>query len=143
MTFEKAKQELAKLADGKYYSISYGFTRFSSDIEEVECGVYIDGFNWFVGSKWEVALDMIKRELGVSQKVDNNEQPLIDDIDTDDFCNKYTPDIGDWLEENYPDDIINRAERIENERNAERIEMMSAKELKADRLEYESNVKGE
>ena len=73
--------------------------------------------------------------------IDATQDAICDIVDVDYFCNRFFGDIGDWLEENYPDDVINRAERIENERNAERIEMMSAKELKADRLEYESNAK--
>ena len=70
--------------------------------------------------------------------IDATQDAICDIVDVDYFCNRFFGDIGDWLEENHPDDIINRAERIENERNNE---VLSAKELKADRLEYESNAK--
>ena len=86
--------------------------------------------------------DQNRETIKTKKSIENKFQSkLIELVDFEYLFNKYTPDIGDWLEENYPDDIINRAERIENERNAERIEMMSAKEKKADRLEYESNAK--
>ena len=83
--------------------------------------------------------DQNRETIKTKKSIENKFQSkLIELVDFEYLFNKYTPDIGDWLEENHPDDIINRAERIENERNNE---VLSAKELKADRLEYESNAK--
>ena len=72
---------------------------------------------------------------------EHQQNTLCDMVDVDFFCNKFYGDIGDWLEDNHPDDIINRAERIEAERNQIRIDNMSKKELKADESEYKGNAK--
>ena len=68
-------------------------------------------------------------------------ETLANMVDFDFFCNKFYGEIGDWLEENHPDDIIHRAERIDNERQAEKYENMTKRELKADESEYKVNTK--
>ena len=44
--------------------------------------------------------------------IDATQDAICDIVDVDYFCNRFFGDIGDWLEENHPDDVINRAERI-------------------------------
>ena len=56
-------------------------------------------------------------------------------VDFDFFCNEFYGEIGDWLEDNHPDDIIQRAIRIESGTN------MTKKELKADESEFKTNAK--
>ena len=71
------------------------------------------------------------------QTVKTQQDTICDMVDVDFFCEKFYGEIGDWLEENHPDDIIHRAERIEIERH----DNLSKKELKADESEYKSNAK--
>ena len=72
---------------------------------------------------------------------EHQQNTLCDMVDFNFFCNKFYGDIGDWLEDNHPDDIIHRAERIEAERNQIRIDNMTKKELKADESEFKANAK--
>lgn len=46
MTFKEAKDELKRIASGKYHTITYGLTEYASDCgaeQVVECHIYIDG----------------------------------------------------------------------------------------------------
>ena len=81
------------------------------------------------------------KELFECHKQPTEQDELCDMVDFNFFCNKFYGEIGDWLENNHPDDIINRAERIEAERNQIRIDNMTKKELKADESEYKANAK--
>ena len=75
MTFKKAKQKLAELAGGEFYSLSYAFTRCSSGEEDAECGVYINGGQWFTARTWETVIELNEIDLGVPKKVNDNQQP--------------------------------------------------------------------
>ena len=69
------------------------------------------------------------------------QETLCEMVDFDYFCNEFYGEIGDWLEDNHPDDIIQRAYRIDRERVQERIANRTQKELKADESEFKANAK--
>ena len=73
--------------------------------------------------------------------VEEQQDTLSDMVDFEFFCNKYYVKIWDWLEDNHPEDICNRAEEIELERFKNRYDNMSKKELKADESEHKGNCK--
>ena len=82
MTFETARKNLAKLADGKFRSISYELTEFSSGKAEVSCTVYIDGFNHFFAPTWEGALNKLKQAMEPKPtEIDPEEAPKTDGLD--------------------------------------------------------------
>ena len=66
---------------------------------------------------------------------EKQQQETLCRVDFDFFCNEFYGEIGDWLEDNHPDDIIQRAIRIESGTN------MTKKELKADESEFKANAK--
>jgi hypothetical protein len=79
MTFKTALKKLKKIADGKYLSINYEFTKFSDKcdgVEEASCTVYIDGYNRHSGPTWKAAFDKLEIEMKGPQPVDPKEQPL-------------------------------------------------------------------
>ena len=60
------------------------------------------------------------------------QETISDMVNFDFFCNKFTSEILDWVEENCPDEVIKRGERASEEQEKKRIENMTPKELKAD-----------
>ena len=65
MTFIEAKNEMKKLADGKYYSLKYEFTEFSSGVLEAECYLYVDPSISVTAPTWDSALTQMRQKLGV------------------------------------------------------------------------------
>ena len=63
MTFAEAKADLRRFAKGKYFSLSYSFSEFSSKDTENECGVYVDKLDWHKADSFE---DAIRKLKGVS-----------------------------------------------------------------------------
>lgn len=59
MTFEEAERKLANFARGRYHSLSYELTTFSSGNREAECMVYVDGLGQKTGPTWATALGLI------------------------------------------------------------------------------------
>ena len=53
------------------------------------------------------------------------------------FCNKFAGEIGDWLEENDPNDIMKRAERIDRQI----YENMTPKQLKQEERDDRANIR--
>jgi hypothetical protein len=71
-----AKDELKKLANGKYHQIRYELTEYSSGMIEVNCCLYIDPKISSIGKTWKDALNKMKINLGLSElKIDPNEAP--------------------------------------------------------------------
>ena len=63
MTFQEAKNELAKLAKGEYRSITY--SQIISDNKNIEsiCEVYIHKFEPAKGPTWKEALEKMKCQV--------------------------------------------------------------------------------
>lgn len=79
MSFRQAKRELEKLANGDYHVLGYKITDFGDDRDNVkleqECSVYVNGFDYYYGATWRIALDKLETAMtGVSLPV------KIDDI---------------------------------------------------------------
>ena len=60
MRMREAKNRLKKLADGKYYSISYEFSEYVNSKPTNRCTTYIDGYSHCSGKTWEESLNKIK-----------------------------------------------------------------------------------
>jgi hypothetical protein len=75
MTFLEAKDELKKLAEGKFHSIEYKLTEYKSGRLENECELYIDPCISTSGLTWREALDKMKQTLGIKTEVDLSEIP--------------------------------------------------------------------
>ena len=79
MTFKQAKKELEKLANGEYHVLIYGITDFGTGRDNVKleqkCSVYVNGFDYYHGVTWRIALDKLESAItGISLPV------KIDDI---------------------------------------------------------------
>lgn len=74
MTFTEARNEMKKLARGKYYSIAYALSEFSSGSLEVECYLYLDPRISVTAQTWDLALALMKQKLGLIP-VDSSEFP--------------------------------------------------------------------
>jgi len=72
---------------------------------------------------------------------EEQQETLCDMVDFNFFCEKFYGEVGDWFEENHPDDVIDRADRIKDERDKERYANMTAQELKDDEDEFNHNAK--
>jgi len=63
LTFEGARAELAKIADGEYYSLTYKLVCYNhegkGDEFVPECSVYITGQEIYSATSWEEALRQI------------------------------------------------------------------------------------
>lgn len=55
MTFGEAKTRLKGLAGGRYHTIGFSLTEFSSGDVKATCSVYIDGGSHHEGPTWEAA----------------------------------------------------------------------------------------
>ena len=76
MTFNEAKSELKKLAEGKYHNISYELTEDRRGGLEAQCHLYIDPRISSHGKTWEDALKKMRVELGLEAlEVDLSEAP--------------------------------------------------------------------
>ena len=75
----------------------------------------------------------------LTDSIESTQDAICDMVDFNYFCEKYTGEILDWLEDNYPKDLIHRAERVERELEQERVENMTPKELEADESEFKAN----
>ena len=76
LTFETAKEELAKLADGAFYKIEYSQKVFSSGRTEPECTVYIDGYDHIHGTTWEGALNAMRIEMQKPVEILSEQVPV-------------------------------------------------------------------
>lgn len=74
MTFEEAKNELKKVANGKYHSIDYQLTEFESGKIESKCTVYINPRISASDLTWNEALAKLVKKLG-KDKIDLSEIP--------------------------------------------------------------------
>jgi hypothetical protein len=64
MNFSEAKDEMKKLAGGKYHSIKYELTEYASGVLEADCYLYLDPRICVSAPTWESAILMMKQELG-------------------------------------------------------------------------------
>ena len=78
MTFKQANAELAKLADGKYNTLSFTLTTHSDGTQETKCMVYVNGLDWYAGKTWRDALSLLRGVLEVCPS-DIEEVPDITD----------------------------------------------------------------
>jgi hypothetical protein len=58
-----AFNKIEKMANGRYFSLSYKITNEQSKKKWQVCGVYIDGFNWHCRETWQKAIDSIQEEI--------------------------------------------------------------------------------
>jgi hypothetical protein len=63
MNFIKAKEKLAKLANGKYHTIQYDLTEFNGGVLTQTCSVYIDGYKFHKAPNWYEALLSLQRQV--------------------------------------------------------------------------------
>jgi hypothetical protein len=63
MTFKEAKDELKKLAKGKYHAIRYELVEYSSGKIETECWIYIDPRISVSTTNWKDALTKMEMIL--------------------------------------------------------------------------------
>jgi hypothetical protein len=70
MNFLEAREELKKLADGRYRTLGYSVTEHESGTKEVECSVYVDGFDWYKASRWEEALQRLESAMFPERQID-------------------------------------------------------------------------
>lgn len=75
MKFWEAKEELKRLANGRYHAIQYQLTEYRGGALEVECYLYLDPRISVTGSNWEDALSKMRLMLKPPQKVDLAEAP--------------------------------------------------------------------
>ncbi len=75
MTFQEAKNELLKLANGEFNSISYELTTFHTGETEVECSVYLGGYGYSKGVTWEMALSELKTKIGIAEEIIEGQEP--------------------------------------------------------------------
>ena len=76
MRFLEAKDELKKLAGGKYHNIGYELTEDRTGGLRAECHLYIDPRISSHGKTWEDALNKMKIELGLDEfEIDLSEVP--------------------------------------------------------------------
>ncbi len=68
MTFQEAKNELLKLANGQFNSISYELTTFHTGETQCKCEVYLDGYGFSEDVTWEKTLNELKQKMGVEPK---------------------------------------------------------------------------
>ncbi len=67
MTFKDALERLKKLSDGKYHAMKFEIAEYGhGEGGRTECGLYIEGYNWYEGRTWGEAFD--KLEVGMGQK---------------------------------------------------------------------------
>jgi hypothetical protein len=75
MKFKEAKDELKKMAKGKYHSIQYQLVEYASGILECECYLYVDPNTSVTTSNWKDSLYKMRMILEPSQKVELSEMP--------------------------------------------------------------------
>lgn len=63
MKFEEAVKKMEELAQGKCFSLQIDYLKHSSNIVEVEYGVYIENFQFQLGKTWEEAIDKLENEI--------------------------------------------------------------------------------
>lgn len=63
MKFVTAKSKLIEMADGKYSSMSYEVTNYSTGRTGVECKVYIEGHTHYTGESWQEALGKLQKAV--------------------------------------------------------------------------------
>lgn len=65
MTFKQAQKQLKKIAAGRYHAIKFSLTTYNIDCggNNVECGVYIDGYGHHSGVTWEAAFESLTEEM--------------------------------------------------------------------------------
>lgn len=74
MTFEQAEIRLKKLADGKYYSLSYDLSTSADGKKEARCWVYVDPRKSGRGATWKEAFSHLELMLD-TKNPDLNEMP--------------------------------------------------------------------
>jgi hypothetical protein len=78
MKFLIAKRELARLAKGEYYTLSYSLNCFGNKPSELRqtCSVYVQGFGQHQANTWSKALGALRAHInGSSHVFDKNETP--------------------------------------------------------------------
>jgi len=76
MTFERAKDELKKLADGRYHAIQYQLIEDAKGSLRAECYLYIDSRISVIAPTWNEALIGMRRRLGLMPEVSLIEMPM-------------------------------------------------------------------
>lgn len=61
MNLQQAKAELSQLANGKYHSIRYNLTEYSTGEQKQICEVYINGEDIFSAPTFRQALNLLKK----------------------------------------------------------------------------------
>jgi len=77
MKFEEAKNELKKLANGDYYSISYEFSGHKDGNNDVVCCVYINDYGSCKRSNWKDVLSVMKAQIE-GRTVSSEEMPEVE-----------------------------------------------------------------
>lgn len=65
MTFKEAKDELKKIAEGEYHSLTYELTEFRPDELETHIRAYVHGYSSGEGTTFRAALNDLKRQMGL------------------------------------------------------------------------------
>lgn len=63
MKFSEAKDKLKELAKGKYHSLTFDFSEYSSGKIESQCRLYISEHGSKEGSTWEEAFAALEKEI--------------------------------------------------------------------------------
>ena len=60
MDFKEAHKRLNEIANGTYHTLKYQITTYHDGTMHQECGVYIDGSDWYNGPSWENAFSQLE-----------------------------------------------------------------------------------
>lgn len=63
MTFKEAENRLQSLAIGRFFSITYEKTTYSSGEVRTDCRLYIDGPGWFNGNTFDAAFISLEGKI--------------------------------------------------------------------------------
>lgn len=60
MKFTEARDKLKEIAKGRYHSLRYTLCEFKDGEQVSECGLYIDGLDWYYAHTWEDTFRKLK-----------------------------------------------------------------------------------
>jgi len=63
MKFAEAEKRLAEIAHGRYHSLEYEKLTHEAGRIETNCGIYIDGEDWYHASTWSAAFSARMEKL--------------------------------------------------------------------------------
>ena len=68
MNIVEAKKRLKKIANGRYYSLTYEFGVFDDDHMTQTCSIYIDGYAYHSGCTWDDAILSLEQSISLHTK---------------------------------------------------------------------------